>query len=66
MPTVAQLYDETLDQAGVDELTGGQSMVITPQDMDAQVERLSKLVAWGINLALQESMDLEDIAFFVE
>ena len=66
VPTVAQLYDETLDQAGVDELTGGQSMVITPQDMDAQVERLSKLVAWGINLALQESMDLEDIAFFVE
>ena len=31
VPTVAQLYDETLDQAGVDELTGGQSMVITPR-----------------------------------
>ena len=66
VPTVAKLYDETLDQEKVDTMTGDQSMIITPQDMDAQVARLSKLVAWGINLALQESMDLEDIAFFVE
>ena len=41
-------------------------MMVTPQDIDAQVERIAKLVAWGLNLALQENLELEDVAFLTE
>ena len=73
VPTVADAETLLADVVGeeegrrrAEELCGGRSMIVTPQDIDAQVERISKLVAWGINLALQDSLDVEDLAFFVE
>ncbi len=41
-------------------------MVVTVTDIDAQVSRIAKVIAYGINLGLQENMSLEDIAYFVE
>ena len=41
-------------------------LIVTPRDVDAQVGQIAKLAAYGINLALHESLDVEDIAYFVE
>lgn len=53
---------KALDQ--LDPKVGG--MVITATDIDAQVQRIAKVIAYGVNLALQEGLDLEDVAYFVE
>lgn len=73
VPTVADVETLLTDLVGAEkahsraeEMSGGRPMIVTPQDIDAQVDRISKLVAWGINLALQENLDVEDLAFFVE
>lgn len=73
VPTVADVENLLTDVVGAEEahsraeeMSGGRPMIVTPQDIDAQVDRISKLVAWGINLALQENLDVEDLAFFVE
>lgn len=42
------------------------SLIITPRDIDAQIDRIAKLTAYGINLALHEGLDVEDVAYFVE
>lgn len=41
-------------------------LIVTPRDVDAQVDQIAKLVAYGVNLALHEGLDVEDIAYFVE
>ena len=42
------------------------SLVVTPKDIDEIIEKVSKTVANGINLALHRDFDLEDIQSFVE
>ncbi len=41
------------------------SLVVTPKDIDLVIERASKTVANGINLALHKSLSLEEIESFV-
>ncbi len=72
VPTVADV--ETLLRDGGSRLTerqlerlcGGRRMMVTPQDIDAAVNRIARLVALGINLALQDGLDAEDLASFAE
>ncbi len=72
VPTVADVETLLRDSGAqlsrrrAEALCGGQRMMVTPQDIDAQVERIAKLVAWGLNLALQENLELEDVAFLTE
>ena len=40
-------------------------MVVTPKDIDLVIERASKTVANGINMALNRELSLEDIESFV-
>jgi len=66
VPTVVDA--ETL-LAGIPELPSGESaagMIVTPRDIDARVDQIAKLVAYGVNLALHEGLDVEDIAYLVE
>ncbi len=37
------------------------NMIVTPRDVDRLTERASQLIAFGINLALQPSLSLEDV-----
>ncbi len=39
----------------------GRSMMVTPREIDTRMEELSRLIGYGINLALQEGLSLEDI-----
>lgn len=73
VPTVADVETliqdyggEELSEERLQALCGGQKLIVTPRDIDAKVQQISRLVAYGINLALQEQMSLEDIACFVE
>ena len=38
------------------------SVIVTPRDIDAQVQDLSRLVGYGINLALQSELGMADLA----
>ncbi|MBQ1351570.1 MAG: GPR endopeptidase [Oscillospiraceae bacterium] len=44
--------------------TGG--LLVTPKDIDAQAAELSKVIGYGINLALQKGLALEDITMLLE
>lgn len=39
----------------------GKTLFVTPDSIDARVRRAARLVACGLNLALQEGMELEDL-----
>lgn len=43
----------------------GGDMIVTPKDIDANVRDISKLIGYGINLALHEGITLEDIDMFI-
>ena len=63
-PTV--VYGATLaaDLLGRDDLPPlgrGGELLVTPKDIDSQVDDLAKVIAYGINLALQPGLALEDL-----
>ena len=39
--------------------------MVTPKDVDSVIESLSKIIANGINIAVQPNMDMEDINKFM-
>ena len=71
VPTVVDVdtlfEDFSLDTAaGTSKERKSGPLIVTPRDVDAQVDQIAKLVAYGVNLALHEGLDIEDIAYFVE
>ena len=70
VPTVvdaATLAADLLAEAGRDDLDpaalrgAGEGLFVTPRDIDAQVADLSKVIGFGLNLALQPHLSLEDV-----
>lgn len=64
VPTV--VYGATLaaDLLGRDDLPPlgrGGELLVTPKDIDSQVSDLAKVIAYGINLALQPGLGIEDL-----
>ena len=64
VPTV--VYGATLaaDLLGRDDLPPlgrGGELLVTPKDIDSQVSDLSKVIAYGINLALQPELSIQDL-----
>lgn len=73
VPTVVDMETLMQDYAGdsvsperLEELCGGQQMIVTPRDIDAKVDQIAKLVAYGINLAVHSGLNIDDIAYFAE
>ena len=72
-PTVvdaATLACDLLAEAGKGDfepeaLGGAQGLIVTPRDVDAQVEDLAKVIWYGIDLALQPGLTVEDIDLLV-
>ena len=52
------------DEASLAKQTGG--LLVTPKDIDAQAAELSKAIGYGVNLALQNGLGLEDITMLLE
>lgn len=51
--------------AGENASPGLHGLIVTPKDIDARVNDLSKVLGYGINLALQPSLTLEDVELFL-
>ena len=76
VPTVvdgATLAADLLEEAGCPEtqLTGlasapGGTLLVSPRDVDRRVEEMSKVIAYGISLALQPQLTLEELEGLVE
>ncbi|MBO5727888.1 MAG: GPR endopeptidase [Oscillospiraceae bacterium] len=69
VPTVvdgATLAMDLLGQSEPPELAQGvENLMVTPRDIDAQVAELAKVIGFGINLALQDGLSVEDVELFL-
>ena len=74
VPTVvdaATLALDLLDEAGADlpdpaALRGQGSVMVTPRDIDARAEQLARVVGFGVGLALQPSLSLDELRALIE
>lgn len=64
VPTVvdaATLAADLLDSQEPPDLGAGQDVLVTPKDIDSQVADLSKIIGYGISMALQPGMAVEEL-----
>ena len=64
VPTVVDGATLAADLLGTEELPSlgkGRELLVTPKDIDSQVADLAKVIGYGINLALQPGMTLEEL-----
>lgn len=64
VPTVvggATLAADLLGTDDLPELGDGRDLLVTPKDIDSQVADLSKIIGYGIDLALQPGIELTDL-----
>ena len=74
VPTVvdaATLALDLLDEVGADlpdpaALRGQGSVMVTPRDIDARAEQLARVVGFGVGLALQPSLSLDELRALIE
>lgn len=68
-PTVVDGATLAMDLLGHDEppelARGVENLMVTPRDIDSQVADLSKVIGFGINLALHDGLDVEDVELFL-
>ncbi len=74
VPTVvdgATLCADVLEEAGAGVIDpsalqgSGSDLMVTPKDIDQQIRDLSKVIGYGINLALQPDLSLADVEMLV-
>lgn len=68
VPTVVDGATMAADLLGTDNLPPlgeGKDLLVTPKDIDSQVNDLAKVIGYGINLALQPGITLDDIDLFL-
>ena len=64
VPTVVDASTLAADLLGQEELPPlgeGRDLLVTPKDIDSQVDDLAKVIGYGINLALQPGLDVVDL-----
>jgi len=74
VPTVvdaATLAADLIQEAGIRDIEPedlsrhGNTMIVTPKDIDANVADIGKLLGYGINLALHGDISIEDMNMFI-
>ena len=74
VPTVvdaATLASDLAEQAGIRDLNPedlsqfGGAMIVTPKEIDNNVSDISKLVGYGLNLALHRNLSVDDVTMFL-
>ena len=69
VPTVVDGATLAMDLLGHEEppelARGVENLMVTPRDIDSQVADLSKVIGFGINLALHEGLDVADVELFL-
>ena len=64
VPTVVEastLAADLLGQEDLPPLGEGRDLLVTPKDIDSQVDDLAKVIGYGISLALQPGLDVADL-----
>ena len=64
VPTVvdgATLAADLLGSEDLPDLDEGRDLLVTPKDIDSQVDDLSKVIGYGISMALQPGISLEEL-----
>ena len=64
VPTVVDASTLAADLLGQEELPPlgeGRDLLVTPKDIDSQVDDLAKVIGYGISLALQPGLDVADL-----
>lgn len=64
VPTVVEGATLAADLLGLEDtpdLGAGRDLLVTPKDIDAQVDDLAKVIGWGIDLALHPGLTPEDL-----
>ncbi len=68
---VATLCADVLAEAGKGDLEpealrgAGAGLMVTPRDIDQSAADLAKVIGFGVNLALQEDLSIEDVELFL-
>ena len=68
---VATLCADVLEEAGKGDLEpealngAGAGLMVTPRDIDQSAADLAKVIGYGVNLALQEGLTIEDVEMFL-
>ena len=69
VPTVVDGATLAMDLLGQEDLPklaqGVENLMVTPRDIDAQVADLSKVIGFGIDLALHDGLSVEDVELFL-
>ena len=55
------LAADLLGQEELPPLGEGRDLLVTPKDIDSQVDDLAKVIGYGISLALQPGLDVADL-----
>ena len=64
VPTVVDGATLAADLLGTEELPDlgeGRDLLVTPKDIDSQVEDLSKVIGYGVSMALQPGMEVDEL-----
>lgn len=61
VPTVVDMYTIVNSMTKCEPDKSIPNMIVTPRDIDRLTERASQLIAYGINLALQPKLTLDDV-----
>ena len=64
VPTVvdaATLAADLLDTQELPDLGAEGALLVTPKDIDSQVADLSKIIGYGVSMALQPGISLEEL-----
>lgn len=61
VPTVVDMYTIVSSMSDCQPNKNVPNMIVTPRDIDRLTERASQLISYGINLALQPNLTLEDV-----
>ena len=61
VPVIAVGIPTVIDASDLGDTENGEPLFVTPRDIDSRVRELSRLVGYGVTLALQPSLTIDDV-----
>lgn len=61
IPVIAVGVPTVIDASDLGDTDNGEPLFVTPRDIDSRVRELSRLVGYGVSLALQPSLTMDDV-----
>ncbi len=61
IPVIAVGIPTVIDASDLGDTNNGEPLFVTPRDIDSRVRELSRLVGYGVTLALQSDLTMDDV-----